>query len=312
MKPERPSRNQHVGVCYWMLTTMLFIIGFFVQDSSAAGPLKVHTVNYPLKYFAERIGGEYVKVEFSAPSGVDPAYWNPNLTDIAAFQKADMILLNGAGYAKWVINVSLPRSKITDTSRQFKDRYITTKEVMTHSHGAAGKHAHEALAFTTWLDFDLAARQAEAIALAMGRKRPQLTETLRSNYKLLEADLKGLDRDIEAIVSKNQATPLIVSHPVYDYFARRYGLNIVSVHWEPDQVPTDSQLQALKEILKQHPSNWMIWEGQPVQASVDKLKALGVHSLVFDPCGNVPARGDFMTVMQRNVEGLHRVFPVAD
>ena len=103
-----------------------------------------------------------------------------------------------------------------------------------------------------------------------------------------------------------------MSHPVYDYFARRYGLNIVSVHWEPDQVPTDSQLQALKEILKQHPSKWMIWEGEPVQASVDKLKTLGVHSLVFDPCGNVPARGDFMTVMQRNVEGLRRVFPVAD
>ena len=312
MKPERPSRNQHLGVWYWMLTTMLFIIGFFVQDSSAAGPLKVHTVNYPLKYFAERIGGEYVKVEFSAPSGVDPAYWNPNLTDIAAFQKADMILLNGAGYAKWVINVSLPRSKITDTSRQLRDRYITTKQVMTHSHGAAGKHAHEALAFTTWLDFELATRQAEAIALAMGRKRPELRDTFQSNYRKLATDLKGLDRDIEAIVSRNPATPLIVSHPVYDYFARCYDLNIVSVHWEPDQVPTDSQLHALKEILKQHPSKWMIWEGEPVRASVDKLKTLGVDSLVFDPCGNIPARGDFMTVMQRNVEDLRRVFPMAD
>jgi len=41
--------------------------------------------------------------------------------------------------------------------------------------------------------------------------------------KVLEANLKGLDRDIEAIVSKNPATPLIVSHPVYDYFTRRYG-----------------------------------------------------------------------------------------
>ncbi|MGB9437891.1 MAG: hypothetical protein WCB15_08120 [Desulfobacterales bacterium] len=41
--------------------------------------------------------------------------------------------------------------------------------------------------------------------------------------KVPEADLKSLDRDIEAIVSKNPATPLIVSHPVYDYFTRRYG-----------------------------------------------------------------------------------------
>ncbi len=56
----------------------------------------------------------------------------------------------------------------------------------------------------------------------------------------------------------------------------------------------------------------MIWEGEPVRASVDKLKTLEVDSLVFDPCGNVPARGDFMNVMQRNIENLRRAFTTAD
>lgn len=105
---------------------------------------------------------------------------------------------------------------------------------------------------------------------------------------------------------------MAVSHPVYDYFSRRFGLNIVSVHWEPDQVPNNSQLSEFKAILEQHPAQWMIWEGEPVQASVDKLKALGVDSLVFDPCGNVPAQGDFMTVMQKNAEDLRRAFTMND
>jgi len=278
----------------------------------AAGPLSIYVVNYPLKYFAERIGGEHVNVEFPAPADGDPAYWTPDLSDIAAFQKADLILLNGAGYAKWVAKVSLPRSKIVNTSRQFKDRYITTKEALTHSHGAAGEHAHESLAFTIWLDFELAARQADAIATAMGRKRPELQKTFQNNYKALVADLKRLDQDIQAIVSRNPAKPLIVSHPVYDYFARRYRLNIVSVHWEPDQVPGDSQLTAFKGILKRQPAHWMIWEGEPVQTSVDKLRTLGVDSLVFDPCSNSPDQGDFMTVMQRNVEDFRRAFAMAD
>jgi ABC-type Zn uptake system ZnuABC Zn-binding protein ZnuA len=95
---------------------------------------------------------------------------------------------------------------------------------------------------------------------------------------------------------------------VVNYFARRYGLNIVSVHWEPDQVPSDIQLRELKGILKQHPAQWMIWEGKPTQASVDKLKTLEVDSLVFEPCSNVPDRGDFMTVMQRNVDNLRKAF----
>jgi zinc transport system substrate-binding protein len=52
----------------------------------------------------------------------------------------------------------------------------------------------------------------------------------------------------------------------------------------------------------------MIWEGEPAQVSVDGLKALGVNSLVFDPCGNVPERGDFLTIMHQNVENLRSAF----
>jgi zinc transport system substrate-binding protein len=48
----------------------------------------------------------------------------------------------------------------------------------------------------------------------------------------------------------------------------------------------------------------MIREGQPIRASVMRLKALGVGSIVFDPCSNVPEQGDFMTVMKRDVENL--------
>jgi zinc transport system substrate-binding protein len=100
-----------------------------------------------LKYFAERIGGPHVKVTLQVPPDVDPVYWIPSIADISAYQQADLILLNGAGYAKWITKVSLPGSKTVDTSRSFKDRYITVKEVMTHSHGPEGEHAHEGLAF---------------------------------------------------------------------------------------------------------------------------------------------------------------------
>ena len=265
----------------WIFLIVIFGIICPVESSSLSGQLNVYVVNYPLKYFAERIGENHVKVELPVPADIDPAYWNPNVKSIAAYQKADLILLNGAGYAKWVAKVSLPRSKIVDTSRRFKERYITTQKTMTHSHGASGEHAHEALAFTTWLDFALAIGQAETVASALARKRPELKDTFQNNLKSLAKDLKSLDQDIQTIVSKKQSTPLIVSHPVYDYFAKRYGLNIVSVHWEPDQVPSESQLNEIIEILKQHPARWMIWEGPPLQASVDNLKALGVNSLVF-------------------------------
>jgi hypothetical protein len=41
----------------------------------------------------------------------------PDTETIAAYQAADLILINGADYAKWTTKVSLPRSRLVD--RQF-------------------------------------------------------------------------------------------------------------------------------------------------------------------------------------------------
>jgi len=278
-------------------------------QSEAADPLLVYTVNYPLKYFAERVGGDSVKVVFPAPAEGDPAYWQPDIPDISAFQKADLILLNGANYAKWVQKASLPGSKLVDTSAKFRDLYISADDIVTHSHGSDGKHAHEALAFTTWLDLNLASQQAGAIAAALGRSRPDLKPMFQQNFAALEKDLAALDRRIMALAARNPGQPLVVSHPVYDYFARRYGLSVKSVHWEPDEMPGASQWIDLQSMVKDHPAKWMIWEGTPRPESVAKLQSMGISSAIFDPCGNAPGQGDFLSVMKQNVKNITAVFP---
>ena len=94
--------NQNSFALLRILPILLFIIVVSAKYGAAAGPLRIYVVNYPLKYFAERIGGDYVQVEFPVPGNVDPAYWDPDIADISAYQKADLIMLNGAAYAKWV------------------------------------------------------------------------------------------------------------------------------------------------------------------------------------------------------------------
>ena len=276
---------------------------------SAAETLDVYVVNYPLKYFSERIGGKHVSVSFPTPRDVDPAYWIPDIATVADFQKADLILLNGAGYAQWVEKVSLPRSKVVNTSIKFKDRYINVEGVVTHSHGPGGEHAHGKTAFTTWLDFKLAVQQAEAIAKVFTRKLPQYQKEFGQNLAALKKDLMALDKAVREITTGSPGQPLIASHPVYDYLARRYALNIKSVHWEPDQLPDDRQWIELQEILKAHPARWMMWEGEPNQTTVAKLKTHDVDSFTFDPCANTPEKGDFLTVMRRNIENLHTAYP---
>lgn len=270
-----------------------------------AGKPQVLVANYPLKYFAERIGGGAVDVVFSAPGDEDPAFWQPDDAAIAQFQNADIILMNGATYSKWAEKVTLPQSKLVDTSAAFKAQYIEIKADSTHSHGPGGEHSHSGTAFTTWIDLTQAIQQAEAVKTSLAKFAPDAEK----NFAALKSDLEALDARLIAVGKRIANAPLVASHPVYHYFARRYALNLQSVLWEPETVPDDKAMEELKGILAKHPAKWMIWEGDPAKTSVAKLDAIGVKSLVVDPCGNAPDAGDFLSVMKANVEALEKAFP---
>lgn len=268
----------------------------------------VYAVNYPLQYFAQRIAGDLVKVEFPAPQHVDPAFWTPEPAVIASFQEADLILLNGATYAKWVDKVSLPGSKLVTTSRSFEERFIHTSGTVTHSHGPGGEHAHGGVAFTTWLDLQLATEQAAAIQAAFAEAWPEHAEAFLAGYESLRSDLLALDRRLEMVAARNPDLPLFASHPVYQYLSRRYALNVSSVQWEPDEPPGEVAWTELRQTLRDHPAAWMLWEAEPVAETTALLREIGIEPVVFDQCSNVPAEGDFLTVMEQNAANLERVF----
>jgi zinc transport system substrate-binding protein len=179
---------------------------------------------------------------------------------------------------------------------------------VTHTHGPAGAHAHEGTAFTTWLDPTLAIEQARATEQALSRARPQHAESFDPNLAKLEADLRALDERLAALAQRIGDTPLLFSHPVYQYLIRRYELNARSLHWEPLEPPDDAMFAELDALLDAHPARWMIWEGVPLPATVRALRARGVDSLVFDPGANTPAEGDFLTVMEDNARTLEGAF----
>jgi zinc transport system substrate-binding protein len=275
---------------------------------AAAEPVLVYTVNYPLQYFAQRIAGGHAKVVLPLPPDVDPAFWQPDAAAVSDYQRADLILLNGAGYAKWVNKASLPRRKLVDTSAGLRERLIETHGGVTHSHGREGEHSHAGTAFTTWLDFSQATGQARAVRDALSRRMPEQENTFTANFAALERDLLDLDARLRAIVDRNPAKPLIASHPVYQYLARNYSLNLKSMLWEPHIMPANTEWQDLAKLRATHPADWMLWESAPAPEIAARLLQLGIQSVVFDPCANRPQTGDFLSVMSENLTNTARIF----
>ena len=271
---------------------------------------EVYTTFYPTTYFARRIAGERVKVVCPIPAGEDPIFWMPSPEVLGGYQQADLIVINGAGFEKWIAKVSLSPSKLVDTAAPLAEQFIQYTEAATHSHGPGGKHSHEGLDGHTWLDPKLAQAQADEIRKALARRLPEHKEEFQSRYAALAADLDGLARDLAELSGKLGETPLLASHPAYNYLAKRYGWQITNLDLDPRAMPPAGVLAQIKKATGEDKARIILWESPPLPAIADKLRGdFDLTSVEFSPCelladADAQAGLDYLKVMHRNIARL--------
>lgn len=263
----------------------------------------VIAVNGPLHYFATRLLDNDIKVRMLVPADTDPAQWQPSVEDVLQLQQAELILLNGAGYSSWLNKVSVIDSRLVLTSGAARDEWIELEGQLSHSHGPDGEHAHGGYAFTTWMDMNLAQIQATAVAKALRARWPEKQALIDGKLVALLADIVDLDNGYMAAATRIQNRQLVYSHPVYQYFERRYELPGLSLHWEPDLMPGDAQWSELQRLTSE--DILFIWEAEPAVEITGRMSALGIEWVVLDPAANL-AENDWLAVQKKNVARLQQ------
>ena len=297
---------RHALTFLWCLWALLVLAACDEQHSAQQSDIEaapyIVAVNNPLLYFARRLAGDEIEVRMLAPAEGDPAQWRPDVEDVLQLQGAELVLLNGAGYSPWLDKVSLASRKLVLTSGTDEQLWIPLEKQVTHSHGPQGEHAHGDYAFTTWLDMSLAQSQAQTVAEALVRKWPALRERVASELAQLLGDLQALDTAYRNWAESIAGRQVIYSHPVYQYFERRYELPGHSLHWEPHEMPAEAQWQALAAIVSGNAV--FVWEAEPAPAISERLQQLGVEQVVLDPGANV-GDVDWLAVQQNNIGQLN-------
>jgi len=260
--------------------------------------------NNPLLYFAQRLIGNEIEVRLLVHQGMDPAAWQPTVPDVLQLQGAELLLLNGAGYSSWLDKISISPRNIVITSAALKNQWLEMPDQFTHSHGPGADHAHGDYAFTTWMDMSLAGKQAEAIAEALQKRWPRLADTVAARLQGLAADIDALDEGYRQHARRLAGLHIIYSHPVYQYFERRYQLPGQSLHWEPDVMPSDEQWAELQDMLSA--PSLFIWEGAPDAAIGARMALQELPFVVVDPAASISAR-DWLSVQQDNLARLSKV-----
>ena len=266
------------------------------NNAEPAAGKTVLTTSYPMQYFTERIAGDQLTVECPLPDDVDPIFWRPDSAALQKYQTADLIIVNGAKFEKWIATVSLPESRIVDTAKSFEQDFIVYESDITHKHGKDGEeHSHSGIDGHTWVDPITAKKQAATIHQALAKKWPEHAATFEKNFTALVADLDSLDAALKEL---DASQPLLASHPAYNYLARRYGWKITNLDLDPSTMPRKGA------ISPDEPAKIILWDAEPIEKAIAILERdHGLKSIVFSPARQ---RGeqDYLETMRANIKRL--------
>lgn len=112
------------------------------SSTSEDNKLSIYTTVYPLTYFTERIGGDYVDVSSIYPAGANEHTFEPTQKDMMALADADLFFYIGLGLEGFVAHTQ-------ETLKNEKVKFVATSNAITDEQLAISPgHNHEAEATT--------------------------------------------------------------------------------------------------------------------------------------------------------------------
>ncbi len=269
--------------------------------------LTIFTSNYPLYFATETLLEGYdgeVELLWLFPEEEDPAFWEPTREDLLVVQKADFLIFNGAEYEKWRNYAFLDESRITDSSKSFKEGYIDTGKGDIHSHGGGLEHSHGGTAFTLWLDLQQYSLQVRAVRDSLSGRIAGAD--IEHNSQKLDRVLMELDRKFLAVGALFKDEVLLASHPVYQYFARAYLGELRAMLWEPGVFPSEEEWAVLKDMKERNRARFMIWEDEPLPETRERLEEMGLELIIIQPGFSRPGKGNYLDILEDNLRELQR------
>ena len=308
------------------------------DSSSKDGSLTVMASFYPLKYLAEKIGGEHVSVTSLTPDGAEPhdLELSPKMVDslssadaviyLAGFQSAvDEAIEQQA--PKTVIDVSSAAELVeagSDANHPAEEEEEATDEAQSgeteaHDHDHKGHdheghdheghdHHHDMSADPHfWLDPVRMAKAATLVGDKLAEADSAHADTYKANAKALAEELTTLGDTLVAKTSTCKVKTFVTAHTAFGYLADRTGLTQVGISGlDPDSSPSPARLAEISQIAKEQGVTTIFTEAL-IDPKVAQTLAddLGITTAVLDPIeSQTDASKDYAATMNSNIDAL--------
>ena len=245
--------------------------------SNAADHKGVFVSIAPQKFLVDRLAGAAVRVHVLLPSGASPATYEPTPKQMAALGEASLFLQIGAPFEAPLLDKI---SRVMPDLHMVDCRSGVELEPMddhAHAHGESLFDPH------IWLDPLRMKIVASTTADALERLLPEAGLEIQRNRQQLFNDIDQTHEQVKLILEPFAGESILVFHPAFGYFTRRYGLHQIAVETE-GKAPSARRLAEVVRAFDDGSVTAIFVQPQFSTSAAQRVAdALGCEVVTLDP-----------------------------
>lgn len=271
--------------------------------------VNIVTSIFPISEIAERVGGDKVTVTNITPVGVEPHDYEPTPKEVILLNKADLVILNGAGMESWsediVTNLkekNIPVLILADhVSSLIEHEESHTEE--EHHHGKYDPHF--------LIDPIIYMEEIDSITQAMIGISPENADYYKENSKTYSEEILELHQTFSSDLSTCTNRTIITNHEAFNYFAKRYGLELIAIAGiSPDVEPSSKKLAELANLVEEKGIKYIFTETLVSPKFAQTIaEETGAKTLILNPMegltkDEIEEGKDYVIVSKENLSNL--------
>jgi zinc/manganese transport system substrate-binding protein len=205
------------------------------SDSDGDGGTRVVATTGIIAEVAGRVAGEDAEVTQLVPDGASPHDFELSAEDRQALEEADLIAYNGAG-----LEVGIPVDEADAPKWALAEN---AGELLPFEGGGEDPHV--------WMDPTRTADALDSLAAALSEADPGNADAYRRRARDYDAALRDLDRELDDTLAavRRDERELVTSHDSLEYFADRYGFEVVATPFPASGAEAEASPVQLAEVV---------------------------------------------------------------
>lgn len=271
------------------------------QPSAASAEPRFVVSVKPLEFILGELCSGRAQVSTLLKAGANSHTYDPTPADAQKVQQSTGFFWIGPEFDSWAADFNcpcsieivplLPAGMALDLAEHGDWYGAGESGSHGHTHAEHGEHAEAARIIDPHFACDplLVRALLPALVSKLSELDPGGATAYAANAQSFATELSALHTEIEARMKACADQPVILLHPSFNYFIKRYGLNYAGViEPYPGKEPSPKYLQGIVQLIREKQATAIFTETLLPAAPAEVIaEAAGVKVWALDPsCGN--------------------------